>query len=115
MESFKTEEYKENGIDAEKVDLTYSKYEKLFGFSVEDLKEKSVLDIGAGSGDFIRKLREQHGNTKSFAVDLNQSKIPQDRPEWYLISDGLKLPFADETFDVVIAKHYIMLFYLNDN
>lgn len=103
MESFQTSEEKNNfnqiSTDFEKRNLTLNQYENLFGFSVEDLKDKSVLDIGAGSGDFVRELRESYGNTKSFAVDLDQDKIPQDRPEWYLISDGLNLPFADNTFD----------------
>ncbi len=66
---------------------------------------KSVLDVGAGLGILSQDLRD---NTDAFVVDVDFStevlQGANDRASRAQVcSDGLTLPFADNTFDRTIA------------
>jgi SAM-dependent methyltransferase len=69
------------------------------------LQGLSVLDVGCGTGTtdrhFVSRVRSLHG------VDISEEMLVQARRRvptadfsWY---DGDKLPFADESFDLVVA------------
>ena len=76
-------------------------YQKYFQLSPEDLS-KSLLDIGAGSGDFIKHVRETLGNKNAYGIEKQKSKI--ENKEGLFVADGAHLPFDDESFEIVIAK-----------
>lgn len=72
-------------------------------------RQLKVLDIGTGPG-FFAILMAQHGHQVT-GVDLNAEMLQQARQnaalhqvsvEWIQI-DG-KLPFADETFDLILSR-----------
>jgi len=84
-----------------------------------DLKEFSVLDLGAGSGEMLRFIAEFAARTdrRAFLVGLDlheQSlQIMQQSAEAQasglqavipLRADGLRLPFADNSFDYCISS-----------
>lgn len=90
---------------------TFADYKEQLGLSEEDLKG-SVLDVGAGHGEFVQYLRENLGNKNAFGIDIHLPKITS--PEGMAVANGYKLPFADETFDVVVTKDFLPMF-VSDN
>lgn len=70
-----------------------------------------ILDFGSGTGDFALAIRE---NTDVTVVALDlvpemlqrfRSKIGESNSNWvtFLVGDGEKLPFPDNSFDGVVA------------
>lgn len=84
-----------------------------------DLKRKSLLDVGCGSGRFLLALGQQ--TIRAVGIDrdaamLNfaRSHTPAEmalRVEW-VEGDAAVLPFPDETFDLVIEN--TLLCFCND-
>ncbi len=81
----------------------------------EDLKDFSVLDIGAGSGELLRTIarfaRRQKRNANLYGLELNErsaDSILQESKDFKEMNsvqaDALKLPFADNSFDFVISS-----------
>lgn len=80
-----------------------------------DLQDFSVLDVGAGSGELLRKIgkfaRRKNKSAKLFGLELNarsadaileeSKKFPQIKS---VQANALRLPFADETFDYAISS-----------
>ncbi len=78
-----------------------------------DCKDKVVLDVGCGTGALTHLLLEQ-GAAKVVCVDFSKHmldqckkkfdimKYPSDRIE-YKQADAEKLPFEDNTFDLVVS------------
>jgi SAM-dependent methyltransferase len=67
----------------------------------------SLLDIGCATGGFSKALRELNPKLQYTGVDITpamietaQKQFPEDK---FLLIDGQKLPFADDTFDVAIC------------
>lgn len=89
----------------------FNSYQEDFNIPIEDLKTKSILDVGANEGKFVRYLREKLGNTKAIALEYQEIRTPEDRPEWWVVGSGLDLPFADESFEIVTAHSYLSMFY----
>ena len=83
----------------------FMRYIELFNLTEADL-DKSILDIGAGSGDFIQYLRQEKGNTEAYGVERFDDKIPPNL-EGMIAADGLYLPFKDDTFELILAKNYL--------
>ncbi len=72
--------------------------------------EDRVLEIGCGRGDSTRLIMQ--GNRNVTGTDLSrlfmqagQTSDPVDPP--FVTSDASRLPFADESFDVVCAMEFI--------
>jgi SAM-dependent methyltransferase len=77
-----------------------------------------VLDVGAGPGTYFDLVRERVPHGHLFAGDLSFGMLEQARrhpgaPQVTLLNlDAQNLPFADGTFDVVLANH--MLYHVLD-
>jgi ubiquinone/menaquinone biosynthesis C-methylase UbiE len=83
-----------------------------------DLKEFSVLDVGAGSGELLRFIAEFARRTGRkaclFGVDLNVQSVDAMKLESAtfdeihpLRGDALKLPFADKSVDYCISSLFM--------
>lgn len=79
------------------------------------LREFSVLDVGAGSGEFLRVIakfaRRQKREANLFGLELNarsaNSILEESKnfPEIKAVrADALRLPFADDAFDFTICS-----------
>lgn len=79
-----------------------------FSLTETDLRGKSILDVGAGSGYFIEYLRNNLGNDKAFALDINNTR--DDHPEWFIESDIQNAPLADSSFDIIISRNVFSWF-----
>jgi len=82
---------------------------------LEDLKEFSVLDVGAGSGELLRAIsrfsRKQNRKTRLYGLELNARSaaaiLEESRTlaELYAVrGDAFQLPFADDAFDYAICS-----------
>lgn len=80
-----------------------------------DLQNFSVLDVGAGSGEFLRVIarfaQRQNRKTSLFGLELNARSArailaeSKDFTEIKAVrGDGLNLPFADNSFDYAICS-----------
>lgn len=81
----------------------------------KDLREFSVIDVGAGSGELLREIaefgRKQNRKTKLCGLDLNEISArtifeeSKSYDEIHAVrGDGLNLPFAENAFDYAICS-----------
>lgn len=81
----------------------------------KNLKQFSVLDVGAGSGEFLREIakftRKTNRKTRLYGLELNEisaGSILQESKDFSEINsirgDALKLPFAEKSFDYTICS-----------
>jgi len=72
-----------------------------------------VLEVGAGDGSILKHLSDQNFATEYHAVEISESGVAhiKTRNIKGLASvqefDGYKLPFADDSFDLVILSHVL--------
>ncbi len=75
--------------------------------------DEQVLDVGAGAGAYYEGLRELWPDISYYALDQSPGilRLHPARAE-SVIADAQYLPYADQTFDVVMANH--MLYHVPD-
>ena len=77
--------------------------------------DESLLDVGAGTGSFLRRLRAQGHRGRLVALDSSTAALEAvngaDSVE-AVHADAQRVPFADLEFDVVTARH--MLYHVED-
>lgn len=84
---------------------------------LEDLpKGSEILDIGCGTGEQVNSCRKLGFNVTGIEPSSEMREIAQRRNPGIPISDGtiLKLPFEDNTFDVVLAIEVLRYFRRTD-
>lgn len=70
-----------------------------------------VLDVGCGNGQYLVRLRDR--DVDAVGCDLSVGMLRAARPHPALVNgDVQRLPFPDDTFDVVLAPH--MLYHVPD-
>lgn len=68
------------------------------------IKDKKILDVGAGSGEIGEYFSKDN---EVYSVDVaDQRKSKKSKVEFKLVKSE-RLPFKDNTFDVVISNHVI--------
>lgn len=73
--------------------------EQAAGHEIQGL---SVLDIGAGSGEIASCLGVRN---EAYSVDISDQRCVVEN--YRFVVSGTRLPFPDETFDVVTSNHVI--------
>jgi ubiquinone/menaquinone biosynthesis C-methylase UbiE len=75
-----------------------------------DLKGKRVLDVGCGTGRVLAKLRDSGASL--FAADISEKMVAITKKKFpdvkTVVASIEKLPFEDESFDVVFAMFVIV-------
>lgn len=80
-------------------------------FLGDDIKNKTVLDIGCGFGWLEYRLKDKV--KKIIGVDINEDDIRQAKNEIksdkvsFLVGSGLKLPIKSNSIDVVVASEVV--------
>ena len=99
------------------VPLIFEPYAKDMAARVAALDPTRVLEIAAGTGVVTRELAVTlSAATSIVATDLNQpmldhaAAIGTARTVEWRQADAMKLPFADEAFDVVVCQFGVMFF-----
>lgn len=76
------------------------------GLDWDKLKDKKVLDLGAGLGKFAEAAKKRGVDVVSLDAHpewhSNKGSLPNDIP--FVVGDGQQLPFKDEVFDVIVAR-----------
>lgn len=62
-----------------------------------------ILDVGAGTGEFTRILREE-SDARVVAVDADMDLLRAGLVSDAVVGDATRLPFEDDTFDLVICQ-----------
>lgn len=76
--------------------------------------QEAVLDIGSGRGTHYSQLIDRAPEVRYYAMDLSSFLI-QNHPadhDRLAQGDAMRLPYADNSFDVVMANH--MLYHLDN-
>ena len=75
------------------------------------LQPARVLDLGAGTGEFSKALRQRYRKADIVSLDiaLNMLRHTQKRGGWLrkpacVCADGERLPFADNSFELVFSN-----------
>lgn len=95
--------------------LFFSKKVKFIS-SILDYKNKTVLDLGCATGvctfDIAKKSKKTIGMDISlWAIEKAQDKMKkQDKDIWFLTGDAEKLPFKDNTFDIIVNTALLQYF-----
>ncbi|RQP23063.1 class I SAM-dependent methyltransferase [Piscinibacter terrae] len=103
--------------DSLMVPLIFEPYAEDIARRVAALNPKHVLETAAGTGAVTRALaRSLPPHAELTATDLNQPMLDRaaavgaQRPVAWKQADAMKLPFDDESFDVVVCQFGVMFF-----
>jgi len=92
------EYYKDINIHEQKIST--KNYLRIF--RLLKLKPKSLLDVGCGSGIFVKTLREK--GVEAIGIDFSNYAGKQI-PDWFIQHDATKpFPFKDKSFDIVFSS-----------
>lgn len=100
--------FKKEPTPEEKWRDQFRSYKEYFQLSNEDL-QKPLLDVGAGDTAFVQYLRNVLGNKQAYGVEIRHDQLGEEK-EGVIIANGFRLPFNDDTFEVVTTKHYLPMF-----
>jgi SAM-dependent methyltransferase len=62
-----------------------------------------ILDVGCGTGEFTRVLREESGATV-VGLDADRSLLDRAEAAGRVLGDATRLPFRDGAFDLVVCQ-----------
>jgi len=65
-----------------------------------------VLDLGCGTGEFLRRIRAEFKCDLAVGADLFPGHLRHAEPP-VVHADGHRLPFADGSFDFVVVRHLL--------
>jgi ubiquinone/menaquinone biosynthesis C-methylase UbiE len=74
---------------------------------------KKVLEVGAGDGSILKILSDKNFAPEYHAVEISESGVEHIRSRninglaSVQVFDGYKLPFGDDSFDLVILSHVL--------
>ncbi len=87
--------------------ISHERLERCLGFRVEELRGKTVLEVGCGAGRFTEILVTSgalvHSVDLSEAVEANKANIGEKENYTVAQADVYNLPFPIESFDLVIC------------
>lgn len=72
-----------------------------------------VLEVGAGDGSILKLLADQNFAPEYYAVEISESGVEHIKSrnitnlKSVQIFDGYKLPFGDNSFDLIILSHVL--------
>ncbi len=101
-------EYKKTQLDSYSgIPISENRLNRCLGELRDKLQGKSVLEAGCGAGRFTEVLLKKGAQLVSAdlssAVEVNQENFPQDENHLVIQADINDMPFADESFDVVVC------------
>ncbi|MFN6962559.1 MAG: class I SAM-dependent methyltransferase [Pyrinomonadaceae bacterium] len=95
-----------NVVDAGTLSPYWGEHAARYRFALPFIESKTVLDIACGTGYGIAVLNERAAYTVGVDVDIDAAIAATSECRGkaaVLLGDGMRLPFADETFDAVTS------------
>ena len=71
-------------------------------FEINQSKKKNILDFGFGDGFQAHFLKKKNFNIS--AVDIKKKKDIEEKGINFLVYDGKKIPFENNTFDIIFSS-----------
>lgn len=70
--------------------------------------EKTILDLGTGTGKFLKAFFKKHSFEKALGVDFSESMLEKARKDLgekaeFINADFHNLPFSEESFDLIVS------------
>ncbi len=88
--------------------LTYNResIDAYFNLFDSDYTDKKILDVGCGNGYDLSKIKEKNASIYGFDGSEEMVKIAQKRNPSGIVKVGCfdKIPFENNTFDLVVSK-----------
>lgn len=102
-----------------KADVNTEKHHTIIYKTIKQFEPKTILEVGCGDGRNLRAIQKVDKNIKCFGVDLSSEGISFARLNTngsFTVCDARKLPFSDNSFDVVFTCHALeqMKYILSD-
>jgi ubiquinone/menaquinone biosynthesis C-methylase UbiE len=96
------EKSKDNRIEKSPEDI-FARYLKSLHLHEEDLRDKKILDVGAGTGGFAKAVIEKGLSKDIVSIDRLPQTVrgPDESP--VIIASAQEMPFADNSFDYVVS------------
>jgi len=69
--------------------------------------DESVLDVGAGSGFYVERLRAIVPASRYIGLDRSEGMLARNPAPSLALADAAALPFHSHAFDVVMANHVL--------
>lgn len=106
--SFEWTRHRTTQLDsANKTFESENRFKQNINFSLEDLKDKVVLDVGCGMGRFsevtLKYGAKVVGIDLSFAVDAAFKNMGDNRNIDFIQADVFRLPFKEDSFDFIYS------------
>lgn len=95
-----------NQFEAGKISPYWGEHVARYVFALQFVEDKDVLDVACGTGyglPFLRKKANRVVGVDVSVEALLEAKNACDGKTNVLLADALRLPFRDETFDVVTS------------
>ncbi len=79
----------------------------------QSIAPKKVLEVGAGDGSILHYLNERNFGEELYALEIAQSGVDQirkrnlNRLKEVKTFDGYKIPYPDDSFDLIILAHVL--------
>jgi SAM-dependent methyltransferase len=115
-EQYKTDENLRIRIETHRLYTVGPQLEPLIDKNLNLQPSESLLDIGTGPGDFPLRLRRAGHLGRLVGIDASPGMIAKAKSAGedveFLQADAQSLPFPDDSFDLVTARH--MLYHVPD-
>lgn len=99
----KKTEISEHSLE-EKQRLTFERYLKGLGLKLEDLRGKSILDLGCGEGSFVKECLDKGITNKIYGLDLRiNPKIFGKKYENHFFQGNFEQEFPVGNLDLIIS------------
>lgn len=82
---------------------TFKRYLKGLGVTVEDLKDKTILDLGSGESDFIKECIDKNITENIYGLDIELPEEIEEKYHKYLIKGNFEDPLPVKNADYVIS------------
>jgi ubiquinone/menaquinone biosynthesis C-methylase UbiE len=95
-----------NVIDAGRLSPYWGEHVARYVFALQFAERQKVLDIACGTGYGLGLLKSKAGYVAGVDVSIDaakQARLECSENAEVLLGDGLALPFADSSFDVVTS------------
>jgi SAM-dependent methyltransferase len=95
-----------NAIDAGRLSPYWGEHSARYIFALPYIENKTVLDIACGTGYGLGFMKEKAKRVVGVDVSIEAAKEAKnhcDEKTSVLLGDGLRLPFEDESYDVITS------------